>query len=411
MAGDGNPEEDAAIAASRSSRLSTLWVMISRGRSPDTRNIRQSGPLRPPRRRLAYNSAAMPTQATFEGLEKLRELMSRKSSGGRWLVLTHDNPDPDAISAAAALSRLLRVVFKRRVTTAYGGIIGRAENREMVRVLGIRLSHVRHLNWKHYRHFALVDTQPTTGNNQLPDELPPTIVFDHHPIRKATRSVPFVDVRTEYGATATIVAEYLEASGLQPSRRTATALVYAIRSETQDFGREFSSADREMFDRLYPQCDTRALARIQLPRLPLSYFRTLHEALENVQSVSTLVVSHLGAVDQPDIVPEIADLLLRIEGKTWSLCTGVHGDRIYLSIRTTNPRADAGRLMRRLLGRRGKGGGHGMMAGGWIDIPDGDRQRARGLQESLGSRLAKALKKNPQRLTRVEIGPPPADGE
>ena len=343
----------------------------------------------------------MSTEATAERLQALDSLMAKRSSSGRWLVLTHDNPDPDSIAAAAVLSRLIRQRFKHRVTMAYGGIIGRAENREMVRVLGIQLSHVKNLNWKHYRNFALVDTQPTTGNNQLPDEIRPSIVFDHHPVRRATRQVPFIDVRTEYGATATMLAEYMIASGLGVNRQEATALVYAIRSETQDFGREFSEADRAMFDRLYPQCDTRALARIQLPRLPLSYFRNLHEALENLESVSTLVVSHLSAVDQPDIVPEIADLLLRLEGKTWSLCTGIHGERIYLSIRTTNQRADAGRLMRRLLGRRGKGGGHGMMAGGWIEMPV--RGEARELQHSLATRLAKALKKNPQRLSPIGL--------
>jgi nanoRNase/pAp phosphatase (c-di-AMP/oligoRNAs hydrolase) len=350
----------------------------------------------------------MPTEATAEGFEALVSLMGRKSSSGRWLVLTHDNPDPDSIAAAATLSRLLRQRFKHRVTTAYGGIIGRAENREMVRVLGIRLSHVRHLNWRHYKNYALVDTQPTTGNNQLPDDLQPSIVFDHHPVRRATRKVPFIDVRTEYGATATLLAEYMLASGIGVTRQEATALVYAIRSETQDFGREFSEADREMFDRLYAQCDTRALARIQLPRLPLGYFRNLHQALENVESVSTLVVSHLGEVDQPDIVPEIADLLLRLEGKTWSLCSGIYGERIYLSIRTTNQRGDAGRLMRRLLGRRGKGGGHGMMAGGWIELPS--RGEARALQRSLATRLAKALKKNPARLTAIAL-PSPAVSE
>lgn len=346
----------------------------------------------------------MPNEATGEGLEALVSLMGRRSSSGRWLVLTHDNPDPDSIAAAAALSRLLKQRFKHRVTMAYGGIIGRAENREMVRVLGIQLSHVRHLNWKHYRNYALVDTQPTTGNNQLPDDLRPSIVFDHHPVRRATRQVPFVDVRTDYGATATILAEYMLASGVGVSRQEATALVYAIRSETQDFGREFSEADREMFDLLYQKCDTRALARIQLPRLPLSYFRNLHEALENVESVSTLVVCHLTEVEQPDIVPEIADLLLRLKGKTWSLCTGIHGERIYLSIRTTNQRADAGRLMRRLLGRRGKGGGHGMMAGGWIELPT--RGEAKNLQHNIATRLAKALKKNPQRLVPIELAPP-----
>ncbi len=350
----------------------------------------------------------MLTDLTRERYDAFASLISRPSMSGRWLVLTHDNPDPDAIAGAAALSKLLRRGFKKRVTTAYGGIIGRAENQEMVRVLGIRLSHLRHLNWKHYRHFALIDTQPGTGNNQLPDGIVPDLVFDHHPLRRATAKVPFADVRTDYGATATIVAEYLFARGIEIGKREATAFVYAIRAETQDFGREFSGPDKAAFDRLFPRSDARALARIQSPRLPLSYFRTLHRALENLETVSTLVVSHLGAVEQPDIVPEVADLLLRIQGKTWSLCTGRFGERLYLSMRTTNPRGDAGRLMRRLLGRRGKGGGHGMIAGGWMPLVAGRPEAADALQTSVATRLAKALKKNPAKLGRIELAPPAA---
>ncbi len=347
----------------------------------------------------------MPTDLTLERYEAFTKAVQRRSRAGRWLVLTHDNPDPDSIAAAAALASLLRHTFKKRVTIAYGGIIGRAENQEMVRALRIRLSHLRHLNWKHYKHYALVDTQPQTGNNQLPKALTPDVVFDHHPMRRATQPVPFTDIRTHYGATATILAEYLMASGEKISKGEATALVYAIRSETQDFGREFSGPDKAAFDLLFPLSDSRALARIQSPRLPLSYFHTLHEAVENLESVGTLVVSHLGRVQQPDIIPEIADLLVRIEGKTWSLCTGIYQDRIYLSLRTSNPRADAGRLMRRLLGRRGKGGGHGMTAGGWIDITKVRNGDPAPLQKTLGERLARALKKNPERLVRIELTP------
>ncbi len=349
--------------------------------------------------------ASMITESTRGRLARFSELIVGRAGAGRWLVLTHDNPDPDSIAAAAALSKLLRKAFKRRVTVAYGGIIGRAENQQMVRVLGIRLSHLRHLNWKHYRHFALVDTQPGTGNNQLPHEIVPDAVFDHHPVRRATQKATFYDVRTDYGATATILAEYLAAAEVEVSRRNATALVYAIRSETQDFAREYSGPDKAVYDGLHPLADIRALARIQTPPLPLSYFRTLHDALAGLEAVGTLVVSHLGWVEQPDIVPEIADLLLRAEGKTWSLCTGLFNGRVYLSIRTTNSRADAGRLMRRLLGRRGKGGGHGMTAGGWIPLPEVPSGPRSPLQGQLAARLAQLLKKNPQKLAPL-LAPP-----
>lgn len=345
----------------------------------------------------------MITDATQDRYAALSELV-RRDSKGRWLILTHDNPDPDALASAQLLARVLRQALKQKVTVAYGGIIGRAENRELVRSLKLPFSHIRHINLRKYQHFALVDTQPRSGNNQLPSRMVPDIVIDHHPVRSNTLAGPFYDVRPKYGATATIVAEYMQAAGVQPTHALATALIYAIRSETLDFAREHAGPDKSIHDVYFPQANHRLLARIQSPRLPLAYFGDLHSALENLEAVDSLILSHLGAVEQPDIVPEIADLLLRLEGKTWSLVTGYFGDRLYLSIRTTNTRADAGGLMHRLIGRRGKGGGHGMIAGGWIDASKvaagADR---RDLQRKLGTRLARELKKNPEKIGRVEL--------
>jgi nanoRNase/pAp phosphatase (c-di-AMP/oligoRNAs hydrolase) len=346
----------------------------------------------------------MITEATRNGFAALQELIERDGKGGRWLVLTHDNPDPDALASAQILACILRGTFKQKVTTAYGGIIGRAENQEMVRSLKLSFSHIRHLSLKKYQHFALVDSQPKSGNNQIPSRVVPDIVIDHHPVRPNTQSGPFFDVRPKYGATATILAEYLLLSGVKTSHALATALIYAIRSETQEFSREYTGPDKAIFDLFFPQANHRLLARIQNPRLPLSYFSNLHDALENLEAVDTLVISHLGSVEQPDIVPEIADLLLRMAGRTWSLATGYYGERLYLSIRTTNTRADAGGVMRRIVGSRGKGGGHGMIAGGWIDASrltsPTDRKD---LQKRLGTRLARELKKNPERIEKIEL--------
>jgi nanoRNase/pAp phosphatase (c-di-AMP/oligoRNAs hydrolase) len=348
----------------------------------------------------------MITEATQERFAALAKRFESEERGtGRWLVLTHDNPDPDALASATLLCSVLRRAFKQRATAAYGGIVGRAENREMMRSLHLQVSHIRHLSLKRYQRFALVDTQPRTGNNQLPAEIQPDLVIDHHPVRKATLSAPFLDIRPTYGATATVLGEYILAAGIRPTHTLATALIYAIRSETQDFSREFAGPDKAIYDLFFPLANHRLLARIQNPRLPLSYFGDLHAALERLEAVDSLVLSHLGEVGQPDIVPELADLLLRMEGKTWALCTGFYGDRLYLSIRTTNPRADAGALMRRLIGRRGKGGGHGRTAGGWIDaarVANGERGR---LQAAIGEKLALELGKRLDKLTRLVLQP------
>jgi nanoRNase/pAp phosphatase (c-di-AMP/oligoRNAs hydrolase) len=341
--------------------------------------------------------------ATLAALARLDERFAAEPRG-RWLVLTHDNPDPDALAAAAVLTQLLKRRYAVSATVGYGGIIGRAENLEMVRTLRLRLSRVRHLNWKHYRHFALVDTQPSTGNNQLPPDVVADVVIDHHPPRKESHRSPFADIRPSYGATATILAEYMLASGIQPTARIATALIYAIRTETLDFRREGTGPDRELYDYLYPLASKRALGRIQHPNLPVSYFRTLHSALERMQGVDNVILCHLPSTPTPDSVPQIADLLLRTEGKTWSLASGPYEDRLWLALRTTNPRADAGRTMRRIIGRKGKGGGHGTMAGGWLPLERPEDLEAQ--QRMVSERLLRILGKDPQRLSPVRLAEP-----
>jgi nanoRNase/pAp phosphatase (c-di-AMP/oligoRNAs hydrolase) len=350
-------------------------------------------------------AGAAPTSSatTLAALEKLDAYIAGRPRK-RWLILTHDNPDPDALASAAALAQILKRRYHVSATVGYGGIIGRAENAEMVRVLHLPLSRVRHLSWKNYKHFALVDTQPRTGNNQLPADVVPDLVVDHHPPRKESLEAAIADIRPEYGATASILTEYMLAAGLEPSPSLATALIYAIRTETQDFAREGQSADHALYDYLYPRVNKRALGRIQHPNLPTSYFRTLHQALERMQGVDNVILCHLPETPTPDNVPQIADLLLRTEGKTWALATGPYEDRIWLALRTTNPRADAGRAMRRMLGHKGKGGGHGTMAGGWLPLERPEELET--LQRMLSERLLEILGKDPQRLAPIRLVEP-----
>ncbi len=358
-----------------------------------------SGPARPAIRGASMDG--MLSELARNRFAAFRSHIESTDPRGRWLVLTHDNPDPDALTAATILAKVLRSGFQRRATAAYRGIIGRAENQEMVRSLRMQFTPAREVKLEDYRYVALVDCQPATGNSPVPHDLTPEVVVDHHPHRKRTSASPFHDLRNDYAAAATIVAEYLLAAGIPATRREATAIVYAIRSETLDFSRGADEADRLIHDHFNARALPRLLGRIQNPRLPLNYFETLREALANLRGVDTLVMSRLGAVPQPDIVPEIADLLLRMEGRTWSLCSGLYEDRVYCSIRTTNTRADASRVMRRLVGRRGRGGGHGMIAGGWLPVARGGAEAVPRQQDRLEARLATMLRKDPDRIAPI----------
>ena len=104
---------------------------------------------------------------TEEKLEKLRAVAQNK----KVLILTHNNPDPDAISAGWALSYLLTKRFKAACELAYGGLITRAENRAMVRILNIPIKPLQSVQISDFDVFALVDTQPRAGNNSLPSRI------------------------------------------------------------------------------------------------------------------------------------------------------------------------------------------------------------------------------------------------
>ncbi len=292
--------------------------------------------------------------------------------GGRRLVIfLHDNPDPDAIAAGWLLAKLAESLDKRAVIV-YGGRLGRAENRAMVQLLKIPLRRLDKtgLRWLGTDRYALIDTQPGTGNNSFPDKRRRChIVIDHHPLRKDTRA-QFVDVRPEFGCSTTLMLEYSLARGMELDSSLATAVIYALISETQDLGREATRADREAYTRVYPLARLTILGRIRHPARKRSYYQTLARALQQVQISRNTCVCHIGPVQHAEVVAEVADLLAAMERITWCLVTGLQGDQMVLSMRSTRPQARAEQVMRRVLGRQGKGGGHGQIAGGLMPLGD-----------------------------------------
>ncbi|MBI1884667.1 MAG: bifunctional oligoribonuclease/PAP phosphatase NrnA [Chlamydiae bacterium] len=324
--------------------------------------------------------------------EKLLELEAAVKGCHGILILTHDNPDPDSLSSAATLRYILAKKFKIRSKIAYGGIVGRAENRAMVQFLKIPASPLNEELLEKYHHFALLDTQPRTGNNSLPHSITPTIVIDHHPPRKTTKGA-FLDIRENYGATATLLTEYLFASGLEIPATLATALFYGLSSETQNLGREAEEVDRQAYLSLFPYTHKRILSRIEHPKLSRDYFLNLSQALQNAFTYRNVIVSKLGIIQNPDHVPFIADLLLRLERVSWSLVLGQFEDKLLLSVRTSQERANAGKLVQKMVHPKGTAGGHGMIAGGKINCPDIPPEELLILEDELIQKFIKSVTK------------------
>lgn len=322
-----------------------------------------------------------------ERLEKIGEALKDTK---RLVVMTHDNPDPDSVSSALTLAYIVKARFKVPAVVRYGGIVGRAENRAMIRVLKLRVKQLSDSDLKRGTDFAFVDMQPKTGNSSFKCTKKPVIIIDHHSLRKTTRA-DYLDIRTEYGATATILTEYLLASGLEIPTQLATALSYGISSETQDLGREARETDIQAYLALFPLSNKKLLASIEHPKLPRDYFITLNRALHQSRIYKNAIATSLGEVENPDFIPFIADFMLRGERLSWSICVGRFQNRIIVSIRTTNIHGHAGRFLRQLIGKRGTAGGHGMIAGGQVTCGTMEHDRCTDIEEDLIKNFLKKL--------------------
>jgi nanoRNase/pAp phosphatase (c-di-AMP/oligoRNAs hydrolase) len=322
---------------------------------------------------------------------KLRDIVALLQGHVSMLIVIQDYPDPDAIASAAALRELANAMAGVQCFVAHGGSLGRAENRALAKYLDLTLHDMGHVDTDRFDLTAMVDTQPGTGNNSLPEGIVPHIVIDHHPIRRATRSSAFTDVRSKCGATATILYEYLTEAKIEMDTRMATGLLYGIRSDTNDLGREATQGDVRALLALYPIANKRALSRFDTERVPSAYFRMLAEGLKNAESFGKCVITGLGQIDNADMIGEVADLLLRNEGTEWTMCYGFCDGKLLISIRTSDISANAGMVARKIVARKGTGGGHDTMAGGQIPLKDDTQSERRRLEKVVLRRFRRIL--------------------
>jgi nanoRNase/pAp phosphatase (c-di-AMP/oligoRNAs hydrolase) len=344
-------------------------------RTPDPRASRTV----PRKRTTATNLAVAPaplsssvwptTTITSAPRFPLEAALDRISNTKRLLIYMHDNPDPDALAAASGLKRLVEHEVGADVTLALGGIVGRAENRAMVEALRIPLTPMEELSISRFDRLAIVDSQPGTGNNSLPGKRKVDIIVDHHPKREESEGAIWSDVRSELGATSTIVLEYLRDRRIPIDSRLATGLFYALRSETRDLGREATDAERDAYLFLVPLVDHKTLSRISHPKVPREHFTALDRALRSARVYGNVVAADLGELSYPDLVAEIADLLLGFDRAKFVLCGGRFGTKAFLSLRTDTSESRAGTLMREIINTQGAAGGHGTMAGGRLHEP------------------------------------------
>lgn len=323
----------------------------------------------------------------------LRFLSLHRENISPLLILTHDHPDPDALASAYALHYLAKQAYGIQSKIVYDGIIGRTENKEMVRILKMPIHRLRPSALRTYPHVALVDTQPAFENNPFPKDREATIVLDQHPsVKKPNARLAIID--TEVGATSVILAQAMLLKKIEIPQPVATALVYGILSDTMNLYRTHNADIVETYLKILPHSNLLALSRIQNPVRTRSFFTALNRGIYQAMVRSRLIISHLWDVENPDLVSQVADYLVTYKSMQWCLCTGRRKGYLHVSLRLARTsKGNAGEILRDIFVDRGRAGGHGFIAGGSLPVGiEASEEKWKETEEAIVHRLMKRLR-------------------
>ncbi|HEV3113872.1 MAG TPA: DHH family phosphoesterase [Candidatus Binataceae bacterium] len=330
--------------------------------------------------------------------ERLKELRALVRDSERVAILLQDDPDPDAIASGIALRTLLG---RNKQTTPLFSFsdITRPENRAMVQLLEIEVDRATPELLDTYDKVAMVDVQPPYFNGRLHRA---DIVIDHHP-GYSSGNAAFEDVRIRYGASSTILTEYLISAGERISERLATALLYGIKSDTLMLSRRVTEDDLQAFTYLYPLANYNLLRRIERPELPLSFARILARAMGRMTVRDELAVVHLGPVKRDDLIVQMADFCLQFEGAEWVAVSGKLGGNLVIAVRNHGAGRSAGDVVRKLFSDIGSAGGHRNMSKAVIPLSAWRRREGSSADRFIETRL--------RELFALEIIPLEEDGD
>ncbi len=285
------------------------------------------------------------------------------SDADRVLIMLHNDPDPDAMASGLALRNVLHRTKATAILGAMQGVT-RPENLRMVNLLDIHVEPMTPAMLSDFDRIAMVDVQPHYFGGLI-DRV--DLVIDHHPEQTGYTAI-FKDIRADYGSTSTILTEHLRAVDVNISERTATAMLYAIKSDTLFFNRQTNRVDLEAFSYLYPLSDAAMIRKMEGAEITDERLDAVMIAHQKGRLLDQVFCAFLGTLAREDFIPYVADFFLQLEGVKWTIIAGLVESTLSLSIRNLGYTRNAGEFARRCFADIGSAGGHRAMAKAVVPI-------------------------------------------
>ena len=289
--------------------------------------------------------------------QNFKKLMDMVQPNDSLLLLMHGSPDPDAIASAMALHDIIQQT-KGLAKSAFVSTepIRRQQNKELSLSMRLNIRLVNQVDINSYRLIALLDAQPSFLDGVL-KFIQPHIVFDHHP-REGDWKAPLEDIRPKYGALSSILTEYLLCSRIKVSKNLHTALLYGIKTDTDNFDRDTIIEDISAYAYHTKYGNLRLIRRIELNQTPISYLKYFDHAFHHMSHFRGRRIGFLGSVESPDVCVQVADFYLRLIGTYYVVVAGIVDDKLIIIFRGDGYRKDCGAIAQSAYGLIGQGGGH-----------------------------------------------------
>ncbi|TYL36942.1 bifunctional oligoribonuclease/PAP phosphatase NrnA [Natronococcus pandeyae] len=294
-------------------------------------------------------------------------VLDHLQTGSSLTIICHSDPDPDSLSSAIALELLAIESGIETVDILYGGTISHQQNRAFVDRFEIEPKRYSEALLYSNEISAFVDHSLPGNHNPVPEGTHLDLVVDHHP---SAQPVPaaITDVREEYGATATILAEYFRDSHIEITPRVASALLFGIHRERLDFYQQPTDREYELTSYLHSRADVGMLRDLYGASFLPSSVDAIGNVIHNRVRRGSVLVSCIGRLENRVALAQAADFLLLIEGIDTVLVCGIVRDELRLSGRTIRPEFDLGVYFTQVFGDLGDVGGHDDMAGGQLPV-------------------------------------------
>ncbi len=194
------------------------------------------------------------------------------------------------------------------------------------------------------------------------------LVIDHHPVKNPEKLPALHEVRSSYGACATVVWQMLLQAGydVNRNRKLSTALYYGLYMDTGRLQEISHPMDKNMREAL--KIDESAFTLFRNSNLSLDELKIVSRALERVdyREAYRYAIVESEPCD-PNILGIISDTLLEVDIIDTCIVYSVLSGRVKLSIRSCTKETRANELGEAAAEGLGAAGGHHFKSGGFLD--------------------------------------------